>query len=204
VVPNALRRPARYLDGVCPFRDVRATSRCRADVAADPTDPRGVRLTFGALSTRRIGSSGSRSLCGLLQAHEVFRRAAGLGRLLDLLACLPWPSPLLQGFHSRLPAALRPFGRRATRLSWGFMPFSASQTRGSTTTGFPHPATFRPQGFYPLAGFLPASPPGLISCRSAPGLRPSGTCSSGSVGTSYEARHPRDVGCPPAAHLSAV
>jgi hypothetical protein len=57
--------------------------------------------------------------------------------LLDLLASLPWPSPLLQGCHSRPPAALRPSGRRATRLSWGFLPFSTCQTRGSTCAGVP-------------------------------------------------------------------
>jgi hypothetical protein len=54
--PCGVRRGT--IDGVCPFRDVRTTSRCRARVAADPTDPRGVGLTFGAHSVRRIGSSG--------------------------------------------------------------------------------------------------------------------------------------------------
>jgi hypothetical protein len=173
---SALRRPARHLRRGAPLQ--RRTRRSRgADPASPPNrlNPRGVRLTFGAHSTRRIGLSGSRSPCGLSQAPGVFRRAAGLGRLLDLLASLPWPSPLLQGCHSRPPAALRPLGRRATRLSWGFLPFSTCQTRGSTCAGRSElPATFRPRGFDPLAGFLPASPPGPVSCRSAPGLRPSG------------------------------
>jgi hypothetical protein len=138
VVPSALRRPARHLRRGAPLQ--RRTRRSRgADPASPPNrlNPRGVRLTFGAHSTRRIGLSGSRSPCGLSQAPGVFRRAAGLGRLLDLLASLPWPSPLLQGCHSRPPAALRPLGRRATRLSWGFLPFSTCQTRGSTCAGAP-------------------------------------------------------------------
>jgi hypothetical protein len=49
---------------------------------------------------------------------------------------------------------------------------------GPLIAGLPTPATFRPQGFDPLAGLLPARPPGPVSCRSAPGLRPSGACSS--------------------------
>jgi hypothetical protein len=53
------------------------------------------------------------------------------------------------------------------------MPFSTCQTRGSTCARIPTLATFRPQGFHPLDGFLPASPPDRLSGRSAPGLLPS-------------------------------
>jgi hypothetical protein len=116
-----LRRPARYLDGVHPFRDVRATSRCRAGVAADPTDPRGVRLTFGELSTRRIGLSGSRSLCGLLQAREVFRGTGGTGRLLEPVNLAPVAFASPPGFHPRLPAVT---------------PLLAKQRHGTPLMGF--------------------------------------------------------------------
>jgi hypothetical protein len=85
---------------------------------------------------------------------------------------LPWPSPLLQGFtRGHLPRGLLRTIRSA-RLSWGSSPFSTCQIRGSTCAGLPPPATFRPQGFDPLDGLLPANPPDRVSGRSAPGLPP--------------------------------
>jgi hypothetical protein len=77
------------------------------------------------------------------------------------------------GFHPRSPAAPPSFEDRARHASHGVRsPFSTFQIRGSTCTGFPIPATFHPQGFNPLGGFLPANPPDHVSGRSAHGLSP--------------------------------
>jgi len=117
---------------------------------------------------------GYRTPCGLFQTPGVFRRTAGPGPNSRPDASLPWPSPLLQGLTrghppSRLPPK-RPLRRRASRgvLS----PSSTFQVRGSTTAGFPAPASFRPQGFDPLDGLLPAHPGDPVSGRSARGLSP--------------------------------
>jgi hypothetical protein len=171
--------------------------------ASPPTrsSPRGVGLTFGAYSPWRIALSGFaiplRPFAGPWGLPPQ-RRPRPIARPTRLT---PGPSPLLQGFHSRSPAAPRPFERSATRLSWGFLPFGTCQTRGSTHAGVPRPATFRPRGFDLLAGLLPASPPGPVSCRSAHGLCPPGVCSSESVGASPEAPSPSrrwlPAGCAP-------
>jgi len=131
-------------------------------------------LTFGVLLTRRIGFVGLRrpplrpfsGPWGLPPRH----RSRPSIQPTDLTpVALTSPS----GFHPRLPAAPDSFECHARHASPGVRsPFSTYQARGSTTTGFPHPATFRPQGLNPLDGFLPANPPDHISDRSAHGLLP--------------------------------
>jgi hypothetical protein len=131
-----------------------------ADLRSDP-DPsyRGIRfLDPPAAFPRPLGSSNGPT------ASAEFPRPTRL---------TSGPSPLLQGFHPRSPVSPAPCEAGSTRLSWGFSPFSASRIRGSTHARFPHPASFRPQGFDPLDGFLPANPPDRLSGRSAPGLSPS-------------------------------
>lgn len=156
--------------------------------ASPPTrlNPRGVRLTFEALSTRRIGTSGSpiplRPFAGPwgLPARRRPRPIARPTRLAPVAFASP---PRLS-----LEAACRASSLRASRDA-PLLGFPALQhipdPRVHLHGGSEPSATFRPQGFNPLAGFLPASPPGLVSCRSAPGLRPSGVSSSRSVAASF-------------------
>jgi hypothetical protein len=204
-VPGALRRPTRHLRRGAPLQ--RRTRRSRGAGPALPPirrNPRGVRLTFEAPSKRRTGVSGSpiplRPFAGPWGLPPP-RRPRPIARP-TRLASLAFASPP----RLSLEAACRASSFRAPRDAplLGFpalqhMPDPRVHLRG----GSEFPATFRPQGFDPLAGFLPASPPGPVSCRSAPGLRPSGVSSSGTVGASHEARHPHDVGCPPAVHFAA-
>ena len=178
-----------------------------AGPASPPTrlNPRGVQLTFEAPSTRRIGASGSpiplRPFAGPwgLPPRRRPRPIVRPTRLAPVAFASP---PRLS-----LEAACRASSLRSSR-SAPLLGFPALQhmpgPRVHLHGGSEPSATFRPQGFYPLAGFLPASPPGPVSCRSAPGLCPSGALSSGSVGSSHEARHPHDVGCPPAVHFTAA
>jgi hypothetical protein len=97
-----------------------ATSRGRGAVAVAAAGPRGVELTFGALSTRRIGLSGCpiplRPLAGPWGFPSNRRPRPSLN---DLHACLPWPSPLLQGFTRVRPSPGRPCGLRVRRASRG-------------------------------------------------------------------------------------
>lgn len=94
------------------------------------------------------------------------------------------------GHHSRGSPSTRRGGSPAQREAgsrnriggrqppWTSFPYSISGTGGPVHAGLPAPATFRPQGFYPLGGLLPPTP-----CRAcfvpvnAPGVRPSGPCS---------------------------
>lgn len=105
------------------------------------------------------------------------------------------------GFSLEVACHATPFRAPRDAPLLGFPALRHIQTRGSTRAGLPHPATFRPRGFDLLAGLLPASPPGPVSCRSAHGLHPSGVCSSGSVGASPEAPSPSrrwlPAGCAP-------
>jgi hypothetical protein len=178
-----------------------------AGPASPPTrlNPRGVRLTFEARSTRRIGVSGSpiplRPFAGPWGLPPR-RRPRPITRP-TRLAPVAFASPPRLSLEAACRAStLRPSHSAPLLgfLALQHMPDPRVHLHGGSDPS----ATFRPQGFDPLAGFLPASPPGPVSCRSAPGLRPSGVLSSGSVGASHEARRPRDVGCPPAVHLSAA
>ena len=187
-----------------PSRDVRAISG--AGPASPPTrlNPRGVQLTFE--HPRHDVSEHP-----VLRSPSTFagpwgfpprRRPRPIARP-TRLAPVAFASPP----RLSLEAACRASSLRSSR-SAPLLGFPALQhmpdPRVHLHGGSEPSATSRPQGFDPLAGFLPASPPGPISCRSAPGLRPSGVLSSGPVGTSHEVRHPHDVGCPPAVHFTAA
>jgi hypothetical protein len=192
--------------GCVPFRDVSLTSRCRAGVAADPTDPRGVGLTFGARPSSRIEVFGS---------SIPLRPFAG-----------PWGLPRRR-WHRPIARTGEP-GSRGLRLSFRVSPEASrrdaaprgAEARHASPGVLCPSAHARPAG--PLArGFQPSLRSVLrvstLSTASSPralptgfqagallGFRPPGVFSSRSVGTPSGARHLHDVGRPPLAPPSAA
>jgi hypothetical protein len=188
---------------VFPLQRRMATSRGRADVTADPGNPHGVELTFGALSVRRIGVFGSpsplRPLAGPWGLPSHRRPRPGCP---DLHASLPWPSPLLQGFHPRLPVVRPPSRAGARRASPGVRcPSALDGSTGPHARDFQLPLRSTLRVSTLSAACSPRTLPALFHAGALMGFSPSGGFSSEPVGTPYGARHLHDVGRPPSAPL---
>jgi hypothetical protein len=196
-------RPAtrHHSTGCFPFRDVSATSRGRAGVTVDPGNPRGVGLTFGVPSMRRIGVSGSpiplRPLAGPWGLPPHRRPRPGCP---DLHASLPWPSPLLQGFHPKPPVARPPSRAGARRASPGVRcPSALDGSTGPHTRVFQLPLRSALRVSSLSAACSPRTLPALFHAGALMGFSPSGVFSSEPAGTPCGARHLHDVGRPPSA-----
>jgi hypothetical protein len=132
-------------------------------------------------------------------------RADGRGRLVDAPASLPWPSPLLQGFHPRPPCRVAPAGvARGTPLV-GFFALQHLPDPRVHLHGVSRPRYVPSSGFRPSRRLAPREPsrPYFRSERSW-ALALQGFLPHRSAGTSREARHLHDVGRLPSAPPAAV
>jgi len=138
------------------------------------TSPPGVRLPSRVLAEPGSGSSASRSppaLRALARGSGVFPGPAypGLrGAPGPLLGFGPPPGFSTDRSGRPVPGPAPPMGF--------FRPYDDLTPAGPDHPGFAAPGTFRPQGFDPLAGFLPADAADPKT-GAAPGVHPSGPCS---------------------------
>jgi len=85
-------------------------------------------------------------------------RAGGCVRLLDSQTSLPWPSPLLQGFHPRLPCRVAPAGVARSTPLVGFIALQHLPDPRVHLREVSTPRYVPPSGFPPSRRFTPRKP----------------------------------------------
>jgi len=190
---------------VIPYRDVRATSRCRAGVAADPIIP-----SWSWADLRSLFAAAYRAI-RFRDPPATFRRSMGSSATTPASADRSTYSPHSQG--------LRPSSRVFTRGRLPRHALSSAARRASLGVSCPsahaRPAGPLARGFHaPLRSGLevstsspacsPRALPALFHAGAPMGFALQGFAPPGPSAPLPRPHHPHDVGCPPAAHLAAV
>jgi hypothetical protein len=190
---------------VFPYRDVRATSRCRAGVAADPTIP-----SWSWADLRSSFAAAYRAI-RFRDPPATFRRSMGSSAATPASADCSTYSPHSQGLRpssrvfTRGYLSRRALSSAARRASLGVScPSAHARPAGPLARGFHAPLRSGHEVSTSSPAYSPRALPAVFHAGAPMGFALQGFAPPGPSAPLPRPHHPHDVGCPPAAHFAAA